>query len=95
MRERPVFEVADDELGDGVLAMLGVDVVQRLRAVGDQRVVAPEANSSVCSSWGVQVHATNDQTVVAERRLGQLADTCVGVIGDRLPGVISDQRSVP
>jgi hypothetical protein len=30
-----VFEVADDELDDGVLAMLGVDVVQPLAAAGD------------------------------------------------------------
>jgi hypothetical protein len=30
VRQRLVVEVADDELEDGVLAMLGVDVVQRL-----------------------------------------------------------------
>ncbi len=94
MRERLVFEVADDEFDDGVLAMLGVDVVQRFAAVGDERVVAPEAKQLGLLVLGVQVHATHDQAVVAELRLGQLADPCGGVLGDRLPGVISDQRDL-
>ena len=30
MRQRPVFEVADDQLDDGVLAMLGLDERERV-----------------------------------------------------------------
>ena len=41
MRERLVFEVADRELDDGVLAVLGLDQLERLGAVGDEREVAP------------------------------------------------------
>jgi hypothetical protein len=36
-----VFEVADRELHDGVLAVLGLDQLERLAAVGDEREVAP------------------------------------------------------
>ena len=35
MRERLVFEIADDELDLGVLAVLGIDVIARLGAVGE------------------------------------------------------------
>ena len=41
VRERLVFEVADDELDDGVLAVLGLDDVERVGAVGGEREVAP------------------------------------------------------
>lgn len=41
VRERLVFEVSDDLLDDGVLAMLGLDDRDVLGAVGDQTEVAP------------------------------------------------------
>ena len=48
VRERLVFEIADRELDDGVLAMLGLDQQQRLGAVGREREVLPVGNSSAC-----------------------------------------------
>ena len=74
VRERLVFEVADDELDLGVLAVLGVDVVHRFGAVGDEREVAPVGEQLGLVVLGVQVHAAHDQAVLAERRLGELAD---------------------
>ena len=41
VRERLVFEVADGELDDGVLAVLGLDERESLGAVGDEREVPP------------------------------------------------------
>ena len=41
MRERLVFEIADRELNDGMLAMLGLDEQQRLGAIGREREVLP------------------------------------------------------
>ena len=56
MRERLVFEVADPEFDDGVLAMLGLDQEQRLGAVGREREVLPV---------GEQVGLLADQTCAA------------------------------
>jgi hypothetical protein len=41
VRERLVFEIADAEFDDGVLAVLGLDRLEWLGAVGDERVVLP------------------------------------------------------
>ena len=41
MRECLVFEVADRELDDGVLAVLSLDERDVLAAVGEEREVAP------------------------------------------------------
>jgi hypothetical protein len=41
VRECLVFEVADDQLDDGVLAVLGLDDLQRLGPVGGEREVLP------------------------------------------------------
>ena len=63
MRERLVFEVADRELDDGVLAMLGLDDLQCLGAVGQEREVAP-----VRQQLGLradQAGATHDQPAAA------------------------------
>lgn len=54
-------------------------------------MVAPVGEQLGLVVLGVQVHATDDQPVIAERRLGQLADTRVGVVGDGLPGLVRDQ----
>jgi len=74
--------------------MLGVDVVDRLGAVGDERVMTPVGKQLGLIVLGVQVHATHDQPVGAERRLGQLADARVGVVGDGLPSVVGDQSDL-
>ena len=63
MRERLVFEVADRELDDGVLAMLGLDDADRVGAVGQEREVPP-----VGKQLGLradQAGATHDQTLAA------------------------------
>ncbi len=73
MRKRLVVEVADDELDLGVLAMLSVDDVRRLGTVGNERVVAPREQLGLVF-LGVQVHAAHDQAIVADDRLGELAD---------------------
>ena len=52
MRERLVLEVADHELDDGVLAVLGLDQRDRLVAVGEEREVPPVGNSS---AWAPRV----------------------------------------
>ena len=82
--------VADDELDLGVLAVFGIDMVHRLGAVGDERVMAPVGEQLALGFLGVEVHATDDQPVIAERRLGQLADTAVGVVGHGLPVLLGD-----
>jgi len=41
VRERLVFEVGDDLLDDGVIAVLGLHDLKRLRAVGDEAEVPP------------------------------------------------------
>ncbi len=41
MRERLVFEIADRELDDGVLAMLSLDELERFGPVGREREVPP------------------------------------------------------
>ncbi len=88
MRECLIFQVADDQLDLGMLTVLGVDEVDWLGAVGDEREVPPVGEELGLVVLGVQVDAADDQPVLAERGLGQLADAGVGVVGDRLPGVI-------
>ena len=88
------LEIADDELDLGVLAVLSVDVVHRLGAVGDECVVAPVGEQLGLIFLGVQVHAADDQALIAERRFGQFADAGVGVVSDGLPGLIGDQRDL-
>ena len=46
MRQRLVFEVGDDLLDDGVVAVLGLDDRDLVGAVGDEREVPPVGNSS-------------------------------------------------
>ena len=41
MRQGLIFEVADRELDDGVLAVFGLDDRERVGAVGDEREVSP------------------------------------------------------
>ena len=83
MGERLVFEVADRELDLGVLAMLSVDRVQVLAAVGHEREVPPVGEQLGLILLGVQMDAADDQPLVSQRRLGELADARVGIVGAR------------
>ena len=88
VRERLVFEVADRELDDGVLAMLSLDQLERLGAVGDEREVAP-----VGPELGLgadQAAAADDQSPPAGDRLGDLCLPVFGVVGERPPGLLGD-----
>lgn len=46
---RLVFEVTNRELHDGVLTVLGLDLLERVGAVGQERVVAAVGQSSACA----------------------------------------------
>jgi hypothetical protein len=48
VHEGLVFEIADHELNDGVLAMLAFHLSDRIGAVGRERVVKPVGNSALC-----------------------------------------------
>jgi hypothetical protein len=63
VRERLVFEIADDELDLGVLAVLGVDVVHRLGAVANEREVPPVGKQLSLVLLGVQMDAAHDQAI--------------------------------
>ena len=60
MRERLVFEVADRELDLGVLAMLAIDRVDLLAAVGEEGEVAPVGKQLGLVVLGVKMDATDD-----------------------------------
>ena len=86
--KRLVFEVGDDLLDDGVVAVLGLDERDVLGAVGDEREVPP-----VGEQLGLradQPGAAHDQPPLAVDGLGDLRLAAVGV-GDRLPGVLGDR----
>jgi hypothetical protein len=89
VRQCLVFEVADRELDNGVLAVLGFDDGQWLGAVGQEREVAPVGPEPGLGSE--QPSAPHDQALLAERGLCDLGLALVGVIGQRLPVVIVDR----
>ncbi len=60
MGERLVFEVADRELDLGVLAMLSVNGVQVLAAVGQEREVPPVGEELGLILLGVKMHAADE-----------------------------------
>jgi len=55
VREGLVFEVADAEFDDGVLAVLSLDEAERAGAVGREREVLQDGNSSPCWLEGVRL----------------------------------------
>jgi hypothetical protein len=63
VRQRLIFEVADDELNLGVLAMLGIDERRRVAAVGEECEVTPVAEQLGLLILCVQVDAANDQAL--------------------------------
>ena len=70
MRERLVFEVTDGELDDGVLAVLALDDLERLGAVGDEREVAPVGKQ--LGLGAEEAGAADDEAPIAGHRLGDL-----------------------
>jgi hypothetical protein len=88
VRERLVFEIGDDLLDDGVIAMLGLHDGESLGAVGDQCEVPP-----VGKQLGLRADeagAPDDQPALAVDGLGDLRFAAVGV-GDVLPGGLVDR----
>ncbi|MFI7702604.1 hypothetical protein [Nonomuraea sp. NPDC049480] len=55
MRERPVDQVGVDRLLHGVITMLFLGLKQRIRAVGEDRVVAPGGEQFVLAASGLRV----------------------------------------
>ena len=89
MREGLVFEVADRELDDGVLAVLGLDECELVGAVGRERVVLP-ARAATRPARRASEHGGRS-AATAELGLGDLRDRrwgspqrCPVVLGDRL-----------
>ena len=70
MRQRLVFEVGDDLLDDGVIAVLGLDERDLVGAVGEEREVPP-----VGPQLGLRAEqpgASDDQPAAAVDGLGDL-----------------------
>jgi hypothetical protein len=84
VRQRLVFEIADGQLDDGVLAVLGLDCFEWVGAVCQKREVAPVGPELGLGSE--QPGAPDDQALLAERRLGDLCLARLGVVDQRLPG---------
>ena len=88
VRQRLVFEIADAQLDDGVLAMLGLDDLKRVGAIGQERRVLLTRQQR---ALGVEsAHAPNDQPLACERGLGDLSFAGGRVVGQCLPGVRGD-----
>src|SRR3954469_497254 len=88
VRERLVFEVADAELDDGVLAVLGFDDSERLGAVGGERKQLPGGQQLALGVEGA--NAANDQPAAVEGGLGDLRDARRRVVLKRGPGGLVD-----
>ena len=87
-----VDQVADHELDDGVLAMLALDELERLVAVGDEGEVLPGREQLLLIAEGT--HAADDQSLVCECRLGDLRLACFGVV-DKLTARAARSRQRP
>jgi hypothetical protein len=88
--KRLVFEIADGELDDGVLAVLGLDDLEEVGAVGDEREVAP-----VGPQLGLgadQAGAADDQPSAAGAGFGDLRLAVFGVVIERPPSRFGDVR---
>src|ERR1700733_13635471 len=88
MRERLVFEVADRELDDGVLAVLSLHDLQRLGAVGDERKIPP-VRPQLCL-WADEPGAAHDQPPAVSGYFGDLRFTVIGVVLQGLPRLLGD-----
>jgi hypothetical protein len=89
VREHLIFEIANPEFDDGVVAMLGLDQPQRLGAVSREREVLPVGEQ--VGLLADQTCATRDQPPTMELGLGDLRLPALGIVGERDPGVFVDQ----
>ena len=78
MRQRLVFEVGDDLLDDGVLAVFGLDHGDVLGAVGEKAEVPPVGPQ--LGLGAEQAGAADDQPPAAVDGLGDLGLAVVGVV---------------
>ena len=78
VRQRLVFEVGDDLLDDGVVAVLGLDDRDVVGAVGDEREVPPVGPQ--LGLGAEQAGAADDQPAPAVDGLGDLRLAAVGVV---------------
>ena len=78
MRQRLVFEVGDDLLDDGVVAVLGLDERDVVGAVGDEREVPPVGPQ--LGLGAEQAGAADDQPPPAVGGLGDLRLAVLGVV---------------
>jgi hypothetical protein len=76
VRKRLVFEVCDDLLDDGVVAVLGLDDREVFGAVGDQREVPPVGKQ--CGLRADEAGAPDDQPTLAVGRFGDLRLAALG-----------------
>ena len=79
-------EVADRELDDGVLAMLGLHEREWLGAVGQEREVPPVGKRLRLRDD--QTGATHDQALAGDGRFGDLRFAACGVVRERLPSAV-------
>jgi hypothetical protein len=84
-----LLEVADRELDLGVAALVGLDLGERLGAVGEEGVVAPVGKQ--LGLGAEEAGAANDEPASAQGALGDLGDPPGRVTGKRLPGLLADQ----
>lgn len=89
MRQDPVFQIADDQLDLGVVAMINVGDLERHRPVGEKAVVAPVRPQR--ELLGVaQAGAADDKAPVTVGHLRDLRLAPVGVVAHGNPGVLGD-----
>ena len=89
VRQGLVFEVADRELHDRVLAMLRFDDLDRVGPVGQKRVVAPVGPELGLGSQ--ESGAAHDQPLGAEHRLRDLRLPSLRVVLEGLPVLLGDR----
>src|SRR6266567_2315982 len=71
--------------------MLSVNGVQVLAAVGHKGEVPPVGKELGLIVLGVKMHAADDQPLVSQPGLGELADARLWIVGHGLPGLLGDQ----
>jgi hypothetical protein len=92
VRQRLILEVADGELDDGVLAVLGFDDVERFSSVGDEREQLPRRQQLALAVK--RANTPDDEAPVAERRFGDLGDARRRVVLERRPLAVKSRDVV-
>jgi len=88
VREGLVFEIADREFDDGVLAMLGLHRRERIAAVRHERKQLPRGQQFALAIE--RADATNHEPSPVERRFGDLRDARGRVVLERRPRPLID-----